>query len=97
MLGAPQKISLRMPERDMNNICLIHKIALVWSISRNIFQLMDYATSLVVQPKNVLFDFSEALYNSKYLLGCLLPKLPTKDNSRLKVVGNHYYRNRFTN
>ena len=38
-------------------ICLIHKIALVWSISRNIFQRMDYAGSLAVQLKNVFSWF----------------------------------------
>ena len=36
-----------MCDRVINNICLMHKIALVWSISRNIFQPMDYAVGPV--------------------------------------------------
>ena len=36
-LGAFRKIILRLGDSAISNICLIHKIALVWSISRNIF------------------------------------------------------------
>ena len=44
----------------------MHKIVLVWSISRNIFQPMDYATYVegYVTTKKYFFDFSEALYNA---------------------------------
>ena len=46
-LGALRKFVLRMGHRAISNICLMHKIALVWSISRNIFQPMDYAAGHV--------------------------------------------------
>ena len=52
-----------MGDMAINNICLIHKIALVWNISRNIFQPLDYASSLVMQLKKFFFHFSESLYN----------------------------------
>ena len=46
-----------MGDRAINNTCLIHKIALVWSISRNTFQPIGYAASLAVQLKNVFLIF----------------------------------------
>ena len=49
------KICLRMGDRAINNICLIHKIALIWSILRNIFQPMDYAVNFAVQLKKIFF------------------------------------------
>ena len=43
MLWAFIKIVLRMGDRAINSICLMHKTTLVWCISRNIFQPMGYA------------------------------------------------------
>ena len=53
-----------MGDRAINNTCLIHKIALVWSISRNTFQPIGYAAKPCGTTKKCFFDFCEALYNS---------------------------------
>ena len=92
----------------MNNICFIHKIALVWSIYRNIFQRMDYAASLVVQLKNVLIFLKHSTIHCAFQdvnSPTFLPKIilllivtlsnPTLGDSPLKIGGNSYYRNSF--
>ena len=91
----------------------MHKVALVWSSSRNIFQPIGHAASVegYVTTKKHFYDFSEALYNLRWPLGCQLPNFPTKDSplsdhntikpnpqdSPVKVGGNHYYKNLFLN
>ena len=52
-----------MGDKAINNIYLMHEIALVWSISRNVFQPMDYVACLAVYGTIDKKYFSETLYN----------------------------------
>ena len=70
-----------MCDRVINNICLLHKIALVWSISRNIFQPMNYSACLVgygTSKNDNKKKISEALYISQCPLEWQLPNLLPK-------------------
>ena len=84
--GAPQKICFKMGDGAISNICLIHKIALVWSVPRNIFQPMDYAERLAVQLKNIFLIFLKHSAIHSALLEAKSPPFLPKTTPHLKLV-----------